>query len=90
MKAPKEVTAAVVKARNRGKATGFYLPGINNADMVGIRRLGCGDQAAETVDQCGETVTAALEKRLCHFPDSRSWQCGYEINEDGSPNTAHT
>jgi 2,3-bisphosphoglycerate-independent phosphoglycerate mutase len=63
-----------------------------NADMVG--HTGVWDaviKAVETVDTCVEkVVTAALAKDYTIFLTADHGNSDYMINEDGSPNTAHT
>ncbi len=63
-----------------------------NADMVG--HTGIWEaviKAVETVDTCvSELVEAALKKDYCIFLTADHGNADYEINPDGSPNTAHT
>ena len=63
-----------------------------NADMVG--HTGVWDaviKAVETVDNCvQQLVEAALKQDYCIFLTADHGNADYEINEDGSPNTAHT
>lgn len=63
-----------------------------NADMVG--HTGIWDaviKAVETVDQCVEkVVTTALEHGYGIFLTADHGNADYMINEDGTPNTAHT
>jgi 2,3-bisphosphoglycerate-independent phosphoglycerate mutase len=63
-----------------------------NADMVG--HTGIWDaaiKAVETVDQCVEkVVNAALANGYTVFLTADHGNSDYMINEDGSPNTAHT
>jgi len=63
-----------------------------NADMVG--HTGVWDavvKAVETVDRCVErVVTAALPHGYTVFLTADHGNADYIINEDGSPNTAHT
>jgi 2,3-bisphosphoglycerate-independent phosphoglycerate mutase len=48
-------------------------------------------KAAETVDNCVEKiVTAALENGYTVFLTADHGNSDYMINEDGTPNTAHT
>jgi 2,3-bisphosphoglycerate-independent phosphoglycerate mutase len=48
-------------------------------------------KAAETVDKCVErVVTAALASDYVVFLTADHGNADYMINEDGSPNTAHT
>lgn len=70
----------------------FICLNFANADMVG--HTGIWEaviKAVETVDSCVEKlVAAALEKDYCIFLTADHGNADYEINEDGSPNTAHT
>jgi 2,3-bisphosphoglycerate-independent phosphoglycerate mutase len=48
-------------------------------------------KAVETVDQCTEQLVAlALEQHYTIFITADHGNADYMINEDGSPNTAHT
>ena len=48
-------------------------------------------KAVETVDSCVEKlVAAALAHDYCIFLTADHGNADYEINEDGTPNTAHT
>jgi 2,3-bisphosphoglycerate-independent phosphoglycerate mutase len=70
----------------------FICLNFANADMVG--HTGVWEaviKAVETVDICVEKlVTAALAKEYCVFLTADHGNADYEINEDGTPNTAHT
>lgn len=70
----------------------FICLNFANADMVG--HTGVWEaviKAVETVDACVERlVTAALAKDYCIFLTADHGNADYEINEDGTPNTAHT
>jgi 2,3-bisphosphoglycerate-independent phosphoglycerate mutase len=70
----------------------FICLNFANADMVG--HTGVWEaviKAVETVDACVEkVVTAALEKDYAIFLLADHGNADYEINEDGTPNTAHT
>ncbi len=70
----------------------FICLNFANADMVG--HTGVWDaviKAVETVDTCVEkVVTKALEKDYAIFLVADHGNADYEINEDGTPNTAHT
>lgn len=85
------VTDAIVK-EIENNPTDFICLNFANADMVG--HTGVWDaviKAVETVDTCVEkVVTAALKQdyAICILADHGN--ADYEINEDGSPNTAHT
>ncbi len=86
-----EVTDAIVKeiAEN---SPDFICLNFANADMVG--HTGVWDaviKAVETVDTCvDKVVTAALEKDYTIFLTADHGNADYEINENGTPNTAHT
>jgi 2,3-bisphosphoglycerate-independent phosphoglycerate mutase len=70
----------------------FICLNFANADMVG--HTGVWDaviKAVETVDTCvNRVVTAALEHGYTIFLTADHGNADYEINEDGSPNTAHS
>jgi len=84
-------TDAVVKEISENTPD-FICLNFANADMVG--HTGVWDaviKAVETVDQCvNKVVTAALEKDYTIFLTADHGNADYEINEDGTPNTAHT
>ena len=63
-----------------------------NADMVGHTGVWeAAIKAVETVDKCVErVVTAALNHGYTVFLTADHGNADYMINEDGSPNTAHT
>ena len=86
-----EVTEAIL-AEIRNKTADFICLNFANADMVG--HTGVWDaviKAVETVDSCVEkVVTAALENGYTVFLTADHGNADYEINEDGSPNTAHS
>ena len=86
-----EVTFAVTTEIEQN-APDFICLNFANADMVG--HTGVWDaviKAVETVDQCvNEVVTKALEKDYTIFLLADHGNADYEINEDGTPNTAHT
>jgi 2,3-bisphosphoglycerate-independent phosphoglycerate mutase len=73
-------------------APDFICLNFANADMVG--HTGVWEaviKAVETVDVCVENVvTKALEKDYAIFLLADHGNADYEINEDGTPNTAHT
>ena len=70
----------------------FICLNFANADMVG--HTGVWDaviKAVETVDQCVErVVNKSLEHDYCILLTADHGNADYEINEDGSPNPAHT
>ncbi len=86
-----DVTAAIVKEIENDPAD-FICLNFANADMVG--HTGVWEaviKAVETVDTCVEkVVTAALKQDYVIFLTADHGNADYEINEDGSPNTAHT
>ena len=86
-----EVTAAIVKEIENDPAD-FICLNFANADMVG--HTGVWEaviKAVETVDACVEkVVTAALKQDYAIFLTADHGNADYEINADGSPNTAHT
>lgn len=86
-----ELTEAILpEIRNRS----FDFGCINyaNTDMVGHTGVfAAAVKAAETVDTCVEKiVTAALENGYTVFLTADHGNSDYMINEDGTPNTAHT
>jgi 2,3-bisphosphoglycerate-independent phosphoglycerate mutase len=86
-----ELTDALVPEINKGEA-GFICINYANADMVG--HTGVWEaviKAVETVDHCVERlVTAGLENGYTIFIIADHGNADYLINEDGTPNTAHT
>lgn len=74
------------------KSADFICLNFANADMVG--HTGVWEaviKAVETVDACVErVVTAALKNDYVVFLTADHGNADYEINEDGSPNTAHS
>jgi 2,3-bisphosphoglycerate-independent phosphoglycerate mutase len=99
------VTDAIVKEieKNRNSNTAeipplgdggadFICLNYANADMVGHTGVWSAIiNAVETVDQCVEkVVTAALQNGYTVFLTADHGNADYAINEDGTPNTAHT
>ena len=86
-----EVTNAVVNEINT-LTPDFICLNFANADMVG--HTGVWEaviKAVETVDSCVEkVVTAALEKDYTILLTADHGNADFEINADGTPNTAHT
>ena len=70
----------------------FICLNFANADMVGHTGVfSAAIKAAETVDHCVEQiVTEALKQDYVIFLTADHGNSDYLINEDGSPNTAHT
>jgi len=75
-----------------GKTAHFICLNYANADMVGhTGDFQAAIKAVETVDACVErVVNAALENGYAVFLTADHGNADYMINEDGSPNTAHT
>ena len=90
MSAP-EVTATIVAELEKG-ATDFVCLNFANPDMVGHT----GDynaikKAVETVDNCTQRVVeAGLKNDYAFIIISDHGNADFAINEDGSPNTAHS
>ena len=86
-----EVTDAIVREINSNPAD-FICLNYANADMVG--HTGVWDaiiKAVETVDGCVQkVVAAALEKDYTIVLTADHGNADYAVNQDGSPNTAHT
>ena len=90
MSAP-QVTEAIVSEINRQSAD-FICLNFANADMVGHTGVwNAVIKAVETVDECvSKVVTAALKNDYAVFLTADHGNADFEINEDGTPNTAHT
>ncbi len=86
-----EVTDAIVAEINNQSAD-FICLNYANADMVGHTGIWeAAIKAVETVDRCVErVVTAGLANGYTIFLTADHGNSDYMINEDGSPNTAHT
>lgn len=87
----KDLTDALVPEIEKESAD-FICLNYANADMVGHTGVfSAAIKAVETVDQCVQrVVTAALEHGYTVFLTADHGNADYMINEDGSPNTAHT
>jgi 2,3-bisphosphoglycerate-independent phosphoglycerate mutase len=74
------------------KSADFICLNFANADMVGHTGVfEAAIKAVETVDTCVDRiVTTALEKDYTIVLTADHGNADYMINEDGSPNTAHT
>jgi len=74
------------------KSADFICLNYANADMVGHTGIWeAAIKAVETVDKCVEkVVTAGLANGYTIFLTADHGNSDYLINEDGSPNTAHT
>ena len=86
-----ELTDAIVPEIEKESAD-FICLNYANADMVGHTGIWeAAIKAVETVDACvNRVVTAALEHGYTVFLTADHGNADYMINEDGSPNTAHT
>ncbi len=86
-----EVTNAIIPEIEKEEA-GFICLNYANADMVGHTGIWqAAIKAVETVDSCvARVVTAALTHGYTVFLTADHGNADYMINEDGSPNTAHT
>ncbi len=86
-----EVTDTIVKEIHE-HTPDFICLNFANADMVGHTGVwNAVIKAVETVDKCVEKViTAALQHDYAIFLLADHGNADYEINEDGTPNTAHT
>jgi 2,3-bisphosphoglycerate-independent phosphoglycerate mutase len=70
----------------------FVCLNFANADMVGHTGIfKAAEKACETVDQCArDVVNAALKNGYTTIIIADHGNSDYMINEDGTPNTAHT
>lgn len=86
-----EVTDALLP-EIKNKTADFICLNFANADMVGHTGIWeAAIKAVETVDKCvSQVVTAGLENGYTTFLTADHGNSDYMINEDGSPNTAHT
>ncbi len=87
----KDLTEAILpEIKNR--SFDFCVINYANADMVGHTGVWKAViKAVETVDECvSKVVTAALENDYTVFLTADHGNADYMINEDGTPNTAHT
>jgi 2,3-bisphosphoglycerate-independent phosphoglycerate mutase len=86
-----ELTEAILPEIEHETAD-FICLNFANADMVGHTGVwNAAIKAVETVDTCvGKIVTLALKKDYAVFLTADHGNSDYLINEDGSPNTAHT
>ena len=86
-----EMTDALLPEIEKRSAD-FICLNYANADMVGHTGIwNAAIKAAETVDKCVEqVVTAGLANGYTIFLTADHGNSDYLVNEDGSPNTAHT
>lgn len=85
------VTDALLPEIKKGEAS-FICLNFANADMVGHTGIWeAAIKAVETVEKCVEKIiTAGLENGYTTFLTADHGNADYMINEDGTPNTAHT
>ena len=90
MSAP-ELTDAILP-EIQARSAHFICLNFANADMVGHTGVfEAAVKAVETVDACVERiVSAALENGYAVFLTADHGNADYMINDDGTPNTAHT
>lgn len=86
-----EVTDALLP-EIKNKIVDFICLNFANADMVGHTGVWeAAIKAVETVDKCvSQIITTGLENGYTTFLTADHGNSDYMINEDGSPNTAHT
>lgn len=86
-----EVTDALLP-EIKNKTVDFICLNFANADMVGHTGVWeAAIKAVETVDKCvSQVITTGLENGYTTFLTADHGNSDYMINEDGSPNTAHT
>jgi 2,3-bisphosphoglycerate-independent phosphoglycerate mutase len=86
-----EVTEALLP-EIKNKTADFICLNFANADMVGHTGYwNAVIKAVETVDKCvSEIVSAGLDNNYTIFLLADHGNADYMINEDGTPNTAHT
>jgi len=86
-----ELTDAILP-EIKNQTADFICLNFANADMVGHSGIfAAAIKAVETVDQCVQkVVTAALENGYTVFLTADHGNADYMVNEDGTPNTAHT
>ena len=86
-----ELTDAIIPQIEK-EAADFICLNYANADMVGHTGIfAAAIKAVETVDACvSRLVTAALKHGYTVLLTADHGNADYMINEDGSPNTAHT
>ncbi|MGL6068517.1 MAG: 2,3-bisphosphoglycerate-independent phosphoglycerate mutase, partial [Sediminibacterium sp.] len=87
----KEITEKLLP-EIKNQTADFICLNFANTDMVGHTGIfSAAVTAAETVDQCvQQIVTASLDNGYTVFLTADHGNADYMINEDGTPNTAHT
>ncbi|MBO9595861.1 MAG: 2,3-bisphosphoglycerate-independent phosphoglycerate mutase [Niabella sp.] len=87
----RELTEAILPEIHN-KTADFICLNFANADMVGHTGVfSAAVKAVETVDQCVEQIiTEALKQDYVIFLTADHGNSDYLVNEDGSPNTAHS
>lgn len=86
-----EITAALLPEIDK-KTFDFICLNYANTDMVGHTGVWeAAIKAIETVDKCvDQVVTLAMDRGYTIFLTADHGNADYMINDDGSPNTAHT
>ena len=86
-----ELTESIIPEINN-KSADFICLNFANADMVGHTGVWSAIiKAVETVDSCVEkVVTASLKNDYAVFLTADHGNADYALNEDGTPNTAHS
>jgi 2,3-bisphosphoglycerate-independent phosphoglycerate mutase len=86
-----DLTEAILPEIDKQTAD-FICLNFANTDMVGHTGVwNAAQKAAETVDNCvSRIIPLALERGYCVFLTADHGNSDYLINEDGTPNTAHT
>lgn len=86
-----EIKDAIISEINKG-TTDFICLNFANTDMVGHTGIySAVVEAAETVDKCtGEVVEAGLKNGYSFIIIADHGNADFMINDDGSPNTAHS
>ncbi|VXB12618.1 2,3-bisphosphoglycerate-independent phosphoglycerate mutase [Maribacter litoralis] len=86
-----EIRDKIIPEINKGDVD-FICLNFANPDMVGHTGvMEAAIKACETVDECAkDVITAAIEKDFSVIVIADHGNCETMLNEDGSPNTAHT
>jgi 2,3-bisphosphoglycerate-independent phosphoglycerate mutase len=87
----RDITTAILP-EIEAESADFICLNFANADMVGHTGVwSAAIEAVETVDECvGRIVPLALQHNYAVFLTADHGNTDYMINEDGTPNTAHT
>jgi 2,3-bisphosphoglycerate-independent phosphoglycerate mutase len=87
----REITKAILPELKKGEA-GFICLNFANGDMVGHTGVyEAIEEAVKTVDQCaGQVAEEAVKNGYAVIITADHGNADYAVNEDGSPNTAHS